>query len=139
MQECTAKQPKCTHTQEVTHSSYSSGNSLWKSQNPVGSTMLNRSGTHLVCLFKNVSTDHRRMMMPHIGCQLSHRGVFRTIKSLVCALGASSSMTEPTINSTLLPFIEQVNIYDLQKIVLQFAICFIPTLGYTYMVYTLHN
>ena len=48
-------------------------------------------------------------------------------------------MTEPTINSTLLTFIEQVNIYDLQKMVLQFAIYFVPTLGYTYMVYTLHN
>ena len=48
-------------------------------------------------------------------------------------------MTEPTINSTLWTFIEQVNIYDLQKMVLQFAICFVPTLGYTYMVYTLHN
>ena len=48
-------------------------------------------------------------------------------------------MTEPTINSTLYTFIEQVNIYDLQKMVLQFVIHFVPTLGYTYMVYTLHN
>ena len=32
---------------------------------------------------------------------MSHRGIFRTIKSLVCALGASFSMIEPTINSTL--------------------------------------
>ena len=79
------------------------------------------------------------MMTPHIGCQLPHRGVSGTIKSLVYALGASSSMTEPTINSTLLTFIEQVNINDLQKMVLQFAIHFVPTLGYTYMVYTLHN
>ena len=79
------------------------------------------------------------MTMPHIGCQLSHRGVSGTIKSLVHALGAGSSMTEPTINSTLLTFIQQVNIYDLQKMVLQFAIHFVPTLGYTYMVYTLHN
>ena len=70
---------------------------------------------------------------------VSHRGVFRTIKSLVHALGTTSSMTEPIINSTLLTFIEQVNIYDLQKMVLQFAICFVPTLGYTYMVHTLHN
>ena len=70
---------------------------------------------------------------------MSHRGVFRTIKSLVHALGASSSMTEPTINSTLLTFIEQANIYDLQKMVLQFAIHLVPTLGYTYMVYTLYN
>ena len=70
---------------------------------------------------------------------MSHRGVLGTIKSLVHALGTSSSMTELTINSTLLTFIEQVNIYDLQKMVLQFAICFVPTLGYTYMVYTLHN
>ena len=46
-------------------------------------------------------------------------------------------MTEPTINSTLLTFIEQVNTYDLQKMVLHFAIHFVPTLGYTYMVYTL--
>ena len=70
---------------------------------------------------------------------VSHRGVFRTKKSFVCALGAGSSMTEPTINSTLLTFIEQVNICDLQKMVLQFAIPFVPPLGYTYMVYTLHN
>ena len=77
--------------------------------------------------------------MPHIGHQLSHRGVSRTIKSLVHALGASSSMTEPTLNSTLYTFIEQVNIYDFQKMVLQFAIHFVPTLGYTYIVYTLHN
>ena len=48
-------------------------------------------------------------------------------------------MTEPTINSTVLTFIEQVNIYDLQKMVLQFAIHFVPTLGYTYMVYILNN
>ena len=45
---------------------------------------------------------------------IGHTGVFsRTIKSLVHALGASSSMTEPTINSTLYTFIEQVNFYDL--------------------------
>ena len=48
-------------------------------------------------------------------------------------------MTEPTINSTLGTFIEQVNIYDLQKMVSQFAICFVHTLGYTYMVYILYN
>ena len=77
--------------------------------------------------------------MPHIGCQLSHRGVFWTIKSLVHALATSSPMTEQTNNSTLLSFIEQVNIYDIQKMVLQFAIHFVPTLGYTYMVYTLYN
>ena len=70
---------------------------------------------------------------------VSHMGVFRTIKSLVIALGTGSSMTESTINSTLLTFIEQVNIYDLQKMVLQFAIHFVPTLGYTNMVYTLYN
>ena len=70
---------------------------------------------------------------------MSHRGGSGTIKSLVHALGASSAMTEPTINSTLYTFIEQVNIYDLQKMLLQFAIHFVPTLGYTYMVYTLHN
>ena len=96
--------------------------------------MLNRSGTLLECLNKLQKNN-----APHIGCQLSHRGVFRTIKSLLHALGAGSSMTEPIINSTSLTFIEQVNIYDLQKMVLQFAIHFVPTLGYTYMVYTLHN
>ena len=48
-------------------------------------------------------------------------------------------MTEPTINSTLYAFIEQVNLYGLQKMVLQFAICFVPTMVYTYMVYTLYN
>ena len=37
----------------------------------------------------------------YIYMYVSHRGVFRTIKSLVHALGASSSMTEPTINSSL--------------------------------------
>ena len=69
-----------------------------------------------------------------------HTGVFsRTIKSLVLALGTNSSMTEPTINSTLYAFIEQANFYDLQKMVLQFAICFVPTMVYTYMVYTLYN
>ena len=31
---------------------------------------------------------------------MSHRGVFRTIKSFVHALGTGSSMTEPTINSS---------------------------------------
>ena len=64
---------------------------------------------------------------------MSHRDVFGTIKSLVHALGTSSSMTEPTINSTLLTFVEEVNIYDLQKMVLQFAIHLVPTLGYTYI------
>ena len=60
---------------------------------------------------------------------MCHTGVFFwTIKSLVCALGANSSMTKPTINSTLYAFIEQVNFYDLQKMVLQFAICFVPTM-----------
>ena len=68
---------------------------------------------------------------------VSHRGVFRTTKSLIHALGTCCPMTKPTTNSTLLTFIEQVNSYDLQKMVLQFAICFVPTLGYTYMVYTL--
>ena len=67
---------------------------------------------------------------------MSHRGVLGTIKSLIHALGASSSITEPTINSTLLNFIEQVNIYDLQKMVLQFAIHFVPHSGlYLYGLY----
>ena len=48
-------------------------------------------------------------------------------------------MTEPTINSILYAFIEQANFYDLQKMVLQFAKCFVPTMVYTYMVYTLYN
>ena len=61
----------------------------------------------------------------HVSLYMSHGGVFRTIKSLVHALGTSSSMPEPTINSTLLTFIEHVNIYDLQKMVLQFAIHFV--------------
>ena len=51
------RMPKCTHTQEVTHSSYSSGNSLWKCQNPVGSTTLNRSGTLLECLNRSHKND----------------------------------------------------------------------------------
>ena len=66
-----------------------------------------------------VTTCHRRMM-PHIGCQLLHRDVFGKL-SLFHALGANSSMTEPTINSTLCVFIEQVNNCDLQKMVLQFT------------------
>ena len=71
---------------------------------------------------------------------ICHTGVCsRTIKSLFHALGTNSSVTEPTINSTLYTFFEQVNFYDLQKMVLLFAICFVPALGYTYMVYTLHN
>ena len=71
---------------------------------------------------------------------MCHTGIFsRTIKSLVGALGANSSMTEPTINSTLYAFIEQVNFYNLQKMVLQFAICFVPTMVYTYIVYSLYN
>ena len=71
---------------------------------------------------------------------MCHTGVFSgTIKCLVCALGANSSMKEPTINLTLYAFIEQVNFYDLQKMVLLFAICFVPTMVYTYMVYTLYN
>ena len=37
----------------------------------------------------NVTTCHRRTM-PHIGCQLLHRGVLGTIKSLVSALGVDS-------------------------------------------------
>ena len=48
-------------------------------------------------------------------------------------------MTEPTINSTLCVFIEQVNLSDLQKMVLQFTTCFGPSMVYIYMVYTLHN
>ena len=48
-------------------------------------------------------------------------------------------MTEPTINSTLCVFIEQVNFSDLQKMVLQFTTCFGPSMVYIYMVYTLHN
>ena len=45
-------------------------------------------------------------------------GVFSgTIKSLVLVLGSNSSMAEPTFNSTLYAFIEQVNFYGLQKMV----------------------
>ena len=76
---------------------------------------------------------------PTLGTNCHTEVFFGTIKSLVHALGADSSMTEPTINSTLYTFIEQVNFCDLQKMVLEFAICFVPTLGYTCMVYTLHN
>ena len=36
-----------------------------------------------------------------IHMHMSHRGVFGTIKSLVHALGTGTSVTEPTINSTL--------------------------------------
>ena len=86
-----------------------------------------------------VDIDHA-CLPTYMSMYICHAGVFsRTIKSLVCALGTSSSMTVPTVNSTLYTFIEQVNVYDLQKMVLQFAICFVPTLGCTYMVYTLHD
>ena len=68
----------------------------------------------------------------HVYESMCHTGMFSgTMKSLVHALGTDSSMAESTINSTLYTFIEQVNFYDLQKMVLQFAICFVPTLGYT--------
>ena len=40
---------------------------------------------------------------------------------------------------TFYTFIEEVNFSNLQKMVLQFAICFEPTMVYTYMVYTLYN
>ena len=76
---------------------------------------------------------------PSLGTSCHAQSFSRTIKSLVHALGANSLMTEPTINSTLYAFIEQVNFYDLQKMVLQFAIYFVPTIVYTYMVYTLNN
>ena len=79
-------------------------------------------------------------ILVYLHSYICHTRVFSgTIKSLIHALSADSLMTEPTINSTLYTFIEQVNCYDLQKMVLQFAMCFVPTLGYTYMVYTLHN
>ena len=83
---------------------------------------------------QNVTTCHRRTI-PHIGCQLFSR----TTKAVVYVLCVDSSMTEPTINSTLYAFIEQVIFYGLQKMVLQFAICFVLTMVYTYMVYTLYN
>ena len=54
------------------------------------------------------------------------QGCFLDNKFSVRALGTDSSMTKPTFNSTLYTFIEQVNFYDLQKMVLQFAICFVP-------------
>ena len=66
---------------------------------------------------------------------VSHRGVFRTIKCLIHALGANSQMTESTINSTLYIFIEQVNNSNLQKMVLQLPLSMV----YPYMVYTLYN
>ena len=67
------------------------------------------------------------------------QGCFQDNKVSCSCSGHPLSNTEPTTNSTLLTFIEQVNLYNLQKMVLQFAICFVPTLGYTYMVYTLNN
>ena len=64
-----------------------------------------------------------------------HTGVFfRTIKSLVHALGVNPQMTESTINSTLYIFIEQVNSSNLQKMVLLFTIQFASS-----MVYALYN
>ena len=87
-----------------------------------------------ICLHPSLHTY--RFMHVYI----CHTGVFsRTIKSLVCALGANSSMTKPTSNSTFYAFIEEVNFSYLQKMVLQFTICFVPIMVYTYMVYTLYN
>ena len=61
-----------------------------------------------------------------------HTGVFfRTIKSLIHALGIDPQMTESTINSTLYIFIEQVNNSNLQKMVLQFTIQFPSGMVYT--------
>ena len=69
-----------------------------------------------------------------------HTGVFSwKIKSLVHALGTHSSMTKPTSHSALYAFIEEVNFSDFQKMVLQFAICCVPNMVYTYIVYTLYN
>ena len=48
-------------------------------------------------------------------------------------------MTDPTINSTLSVFIEQASSSDLQRMVLQFTICFVPSMVYICMVYTLYN
>ena len=92
-----------------------------------------------IYVYMDIHTYMHIYIHVYVCIYVSHSGVLRTIKSLVHALGTSSSMTEPTINPTLLTFIEQVNIYALQKMVLQFAIHFVPTVGYTYMVYTLNN
>ena len=71
---------------------------------------------------------------------ICHTGVFfGTNKSLIHALGIDSQMTESTINSTLDTFIEQVNNSNLQKMVLQFTIQFVPSMVYTHKVYTLNN
>ena len=101
---------------------------------PVGSTALNRSGTLLECLNRSQKNDDAPHWVPVVT-----QGCFQDNKVSSSCSGTDSSMTGPTINSTLLTFIEQVNIYDLQKMVLQFAIHFVPTLGYTYMVFTLNN
>ena len=85
-------------------------------------------------------TDMCPCLAAYIHIYVCHTGVFsRTIKSLVHDLGTHSSMTKPTSNSTLYAFIEEVNFSHLQKMVLQFTICFVPIVLYTYMVYTLYN
>ena len=79
----------------------------------IGSSSLNRSGTLQECHNLPQKND-----APHWAPIVTQWCFCRTIKSLVHALGTNSSMTEPTINLTLYAFIEQVNLYDLQKMVL---------------------
>ena len=72
----------------------------------------------------------------YICTYMSHKGVFKTIKSFVHALGTSSSITEPTLNSGFQTFIEQVINYNLQKMVQQFATAFCTHSGsYLYGLY----
>ena len=66
-----------------------------------------------------------------------HRGVFWENKVSGSCSGCWFFNDRANYHSTLYAFIEQVNFYDLQKMVLQFVICFVPTMVYTYMVYTL--
>ena len=57
---------------------------------------------YVACIYEISMSVHTYIYMhKYILIYVSHRGVFRTTKSLVHALGNGSSMTEPTINSTL--------------------------------------
>ena len=81
----------------------------------------------LVCMSTHMHKYIYRLMHVCLHTYMCHTGVFSgTIKSLVHALGTDSSMPQPTINSTLYTFIEQVNFYDLQKMLLQFPYVLYP-------------
>ena len=81
------------------------------------------SGIH--CIEQNRHSSRKSQLAteeqcPTLGASCHTRVFSGKIKSLVYAVGANSSMTEPTINSTLYIFIEQVNFIIFNRMVLQF-------------------